>query len=83
MLSFFVPHELGGEFPATTQIWRAPLCIVGICCQNVDAAFAQHPFGPVFRISAEMTNQRARRNLHPDTGANKPLDRCIALVDPR
>lgn len=83
MFGLFLTHKSCGMFAAASQVWWTPSHVMGITRHDVDAALAQHSFGPVLCSTPEITGKRASGDLHPDAGAKQPRDRRVLLLDPR
>lgn len=82
MLGFCVSNTPSRGIAASTQIRKSPACIMRIGCQDMNQPLIQHPLCPILRIFTKSASQRTRRDLVPDTGMCKALDRIIMLTDP-
>ena len=59
MLGLNVADTIRRQRAALTQVWRAPVYVMGVGCQNMDVSLVEHPFAPVSRISAKSARKAA------------------------
>jgi hypothetical protein len=82
MLSLALSDALGSDIVAHAQDWRPPRRVMGVRCENMNAALVEHPLGPVAGPATKPTGERSGGDLHPNAGLPQALDHRVLCFDP-